>query len=149
MCLDNFSTSHGRQPTYDKGRMICVAWSHPQDKTKAEYIQRGQNGSSSSLLNVSSFEAKDCSGTIDDNDDTTSPDLVVATPDVSPHTSLTGMEAHHLSRMVHAALHPKAPAGLGPTLGSHNNKFGHYKRFDSCPNLSADSTSIVWLKKNH
>ena len=149
MCLDNFSTSHGRQPTYDKGRMICVAWSHPQDKTKAECIQRGQNGSSS-LLNVSPFEANDCSGIIDENDDTMSPDLVDVTPDVSPHTSLTGREALDLSRMVHAALLQKAPAGLGPTVGSHtNSKFGHHKRFESCPNLSADTTSIFWLKKNH
>ncbi len=34
LCIDNFSTSHGRQPTYDKGRSIAVAWSQPFDKTQ-------------------------------------------------------------------------------------------------------------------
>jgi len=33
LMIDNFSTSHGRQPTYDKGRNIVVAWSDPVDKT--------------------------------------------------------------------------------------------------------------------
>jgi alpha-ketoglutarate-dependent taurine dioxygenase len=32
LLLDNFSTSHGRQPTYDKGRNIVVAWSDPLEK---------------------------------------------------------------------------------------------------------------------
>lgn len=32
MCIDNFSTSHGRQPTYDRSRQVIVAWSHPCDK---------------------------------------------------------------------------------------------------------------------
>lgn len=30
--IDNFSTSHGRQPTYDKGRKVVVAWSDPLEK---------------------------------------------------------------------------------------------------------------------
>jgi alpha-ketoglutarate-dependent taurine dioxygenase len=30
--IDNFSTSHGRQPTYDSGRKIVVAWSDPTNK---------------------------------------------------------------------------------------------------------------------
>lgn len=29
MMIDNFSTSHGRQPTYDSGRKIAVSWSDP------------------------------------------------------------------------------------------------------------------------
>ena len=29
LMIDNFSTSHGRQPTYDKGRKVVVAWSDP------------------------------------------------------------------------------------------------------------------------
>ena len=33
--IDNFSTSHGRQPTYDKGRNIVVAWSDPVTKADA------------------------------------------------------------------------------------------------------------------
>jgi hypothetical protein len=32
LLIDNFSTSHGRQPTYDKGRKVAVAWSDPLKK---------------------------------------------------------------------------------------------------------------------
>jgi hypothetical protein len=35
MAIDNFSTSHGRQPTYDKGRKIAVCWSDPIAKVNA------------------------------------------------------------------------------------------------------------------
>lgn len=31
--IDNFSTSHGRQPTYDHSRKIVVAWADPLQKT--------------------------------------------------------------------------------------------------------------------
>jgi alpha-ketoglutarate-dependent taurine dioxygenase len=33
LMIDNFSTSHGREPTYSKGRKIVVAWSDPIEKT--------------------------------------------------------------------------------------------------------------------
>lgn len=33
LMIDNFSTSHGREPTYDKGRKIVVAWSDPLQKS--------------------------------------------------------------------------------------------------------------------
>jgi len=29
LMIDNFSTSHGRQPTFDKGRKVAVAWADP------------------------------------------------------------------------------------------------------------------------
>lgn len=29
LCIDNYSTSHGRQPTYDKGRKVVVSWADP------------------------------------------------------------------------------------------------------------------------
>jgi alpha-ketoglutarate-dependent taurine dioxygenase len=35
MMIDNFGTSHGRQPTYDKGRKIAVAWADPLKKSNA------------------------------------------------------------------------------------------------------------------
>ena len=35
LILDNFSTSHGRQPTYDKGRKVVVSWSDPIVKANA------------------------------------------------------------------------------------------------------------------
>lgn len=33
--IDNFSMSHGRQPTYDTGRKVVVAWADPQHKSNA------------------------------------------------------------------------------------------------------------------
>jgi hypothetical protein len=33
LMIDNFSTSHGREPTYDKNRKIVVAWSFPVVKS--------------------------------------------------------------------------------------------------------------------
>jgi alpha-ketoglutarate-dependent taurine dioxygenase len=33
LLLDNFSTSHGRQPTYDRSRKIVVAWADPLQKS--------------------------------------------------------------------------------------------------------------------
>jgi alpha-ketoglutarate-dependent taurine dioxygenase len=33
LMIDNFSTSHGREPTYAKGRKIVVAWSDPLRKS--------------------------------------------------------------------------------------------------------------------
>lgn len=32
LMIDNFSTSHGRQPTYDTGRQVVVSWSDPIEK---------------------------------------------------------------------------------------------------------------------
>lgn len=32
LCLDNFAVSHGRQPTYDHGRKVVVAWSSSLEK---------------------------------------------------------------------------------------------------------------------
>ena len=33
--IDNFRVSHGRQPTYDKGRKVVVAWADPVRKANA------------------------------------------------------------------------------------------------------------------
>lgn len=33
LMIDNFSTSHGREPTYAKGRKVVVAWSDPLEKS--------------------------------------------------------------------------------------------------------------------
>ena len=40
LILDNFSTAHGRQPTYDKGRKIVVAWADPQLKSNALTLEK-------------------------------------------------------------------------------------------------------------
>ena len=36
--IDNFSTSHGRQPTYDSGRKVVVAWSEPTEKSNEPVV---------------------------------------------------------------------------------------------------------------
>jgi len=37
--IDNFRVSHGRQPTYDKGRKVVVAWADPVRKANAVHHQ--------------------------------------------------------------------------------------------------------------
>jgi hypothetical protein len=47
LLIDNFSTSHGRQPTFDKGRKIAVCWADPIRKndqvTSLEPVLLGDN----------------------------------------------------------------------------------------------------------
>jgi alpha-ketoglutarate-dependent taurine dioxygenase len=81
MCIDNFSTSHGRQPTYDKGRKVIVAWSQSRDKT----LPTAQKVTFS-LTESSSEEVID----------KLIPNLLAATPDSSPESSLTKQEAEVL-----------------------------------------------------
>jgi len=38
LMIDNFSTSHGRQPTYDSGRKVLVAWSEPVEKSNEAVV---------------------------------------------------------------------------------------------------------------
>eukprot|EP00978_Attheya_sp_CCMP212_P045591 scaffold352411_cov51-Attheya_sp.AAC.1 len=40
--IDNFSTSHGRQPTYDAGRKVVVAWSDPIAKSNMPVVIDGE-----------------------------------------------------------------------------------------------------------
>lgn len=83
LCIDNFSTSHGRQPTFDKGRKVIVSWSQPLNKTTAS-----TNQSVSSSLSATTSSQK---GT-----DKTIPDLCATTPGSSPESSLTKNEAEEL-----------------------------------------------------
>lgn len=81
MCIDNFSVSHGRQPTYDLGRKILVAWSEPLDKTSFAPIEE------------EAIVTKQ-SGVI--FDDKLVPAALAVTPDSSPETTLTSEEAETL-----------------------------------------------------
>lgn len=43
MCIDNFAVSHGRQPTYDHGRKVVVAWSDALVKTNTLTCAEDEN----------------------------------------------------------------------------------------------------------
>lgn len=81
MCIDNFSVSHGRQPTYDLGRKILVAWSEPLDKTSLASVEE------------EAIVAKQ-SGVV--FNDKLVPAALAVTPDSSPETTLTSEEAEDL-----------------------------------------------------
>lgn len=73
MCIDNFSISHGRQPTYDLGRKILVAWSEPLDKTSLQHESIEED------INVIKKPGMDF-------DDKPVPAALAVTPDSSPAT---------------------------------------------------------------
>ncbi|KAL7458506.1 hypothetical protein ACHAWC_010113 [Mediolabrus comicus] len=81
MCIDNFSVSHGRQPTYDLGRKILVAWSEPLDKTSLAPIEE------------EAIVTKQSDVVFDDK---LVPAALAVTPDSSPETTLTSEEAETL-----------------------------------------------------
>jgi hypothetical protein len=81
LCIDNFSTSHGRQPTYDKGRKVIVAWSHPHNKTTLVIPEPTVSVDNSAWQSIT---------------DKTLPDLLAASPGPSLESTLTNMEAKEL-----------------------------------------------------
>ena len=83
LCIDNFSVSHGRQPTYDKSRKIIVAWSHPHDKTSSRTPE--QHAASISGVKKN-----------DDPAEEIAPGLVPASTNSSYDSSLTKTEAQTL-----------------------------------------------------
>ena len=88
MCIDNFSTSHGRQPTYDNGWKILVAWSNPHDKTST--LPSADTNESKQL---NEDLKKSCSLLFDD---TCVPGAAEVTPNSSPESTLSTDEAHDL-----------------------------------------------------
>lgn len=117
MCVDNFSTSHGRQPTYDFGRKVLVAWSNPHDKT-------------ASCMSVSAKKEReqvDIINLVENSsdilyDDACAPGAVEATPNPSPDSTLSNDEAQDLKD----SIIPQSMQG-GASL---------HKRHISCPNPS-------------
>jgi hypothetical protein len=132
LAIDNFSTSHGRQPTYDKGRSVAVAWSQPLDKTKI-VAPLAANAVSVQKVDLSALFARD-------ND--LPPGLIAATPNSSPESTLTNEEATDLkeSLLKNHALQEQAMAYSKPNRRS--------KRLASCPDfLQADSK--FWKIENN
>ncbi len=124
LCIDNFSTSHGRQPTFDKGRKVIVSWSKPFNK--------GENCSSSNgeicamkKVNFSSQLSKE-----------SLPSLLSVTPDSSPESSLTKADAEELKASLVGKHHE-----LKTKLQKHQL---YHRRQHSCPNLQPNSD--FWKK---
>jgi hypothetical protein len=102
LMIDNFSVSHGRQPTYDKGRKIGVSWGEPLVKTNeltADYVQSQVN---TDVKRVSSDVLED-STSHEENPQ-----------DKSPEATLTSPELHHLQQAIFLTR-------LQDTLGSLEN----------------------------
>mmetsp|Transcript_17204 Transcript_17204/g.32291 ORF Transcript_17204/g.32291 Transcript_17204/m.32291 type:complete len:466 (-) Transcript_17204:151-1548(-) len=117
LCIDNFSTSHGRQPTYDFGRKVLVAWSNPHDKTSTRAFP-----SIDKMSEDSSDKLKEsCSSLFDDNH---VPGAIEATPNPSPDSTLSGEEAQELKDLLIYQGNEEDQASIGP-----NN------RHTSCPSV--------------
>lgn len=121
MCIDNFSVSHGRQPTYDFGRKILVAWANPQDKTSTRSSPSIEQ-KSTEQVDVDLLK-KCCSALYDD---ASVPGAVEATP----NSTLSSEEAQDLKAFI---------TQQGEQGGAA--KFGvMHKRHISCPNPSSLKT---------
>jgi hypothetical protein len=81
LCIDNFYVSHGRQPTYDKGRKVIVSWSQPHDKTKAIPAPMAIQNNVTVVSNLANKQA---------------PGLVEVSPLNSVDSTLTAREAQEL-----------------------------------------------------
>mmetsp|Transcript_17556 Transcript_17556/g.36884 ORF Transcript_17556/g.36884 Transcript_17556/m.36884 type:complete len:473 (+) Transcript_17556:117-1535(+) len=118
MCIDNFSTSHGRQPTYDFGRKILVAWSNPYDKTLTKAPSSSEQVT---LVDCSCEEMKQLKSAVRNiikTNDSTVPNAVQATPDTTPDSTLSSEEAEDLKAMYEN--HHKSQENLQlPSLGCH------------------------------
>lgn len=96
MCIDNFSTSHGRQPTYDFGRKVLVAWSNPHDKTTSAGLSSPVTEKNNE--NIDAELLKKCCGILVNNECV--PEAVAATPNSSPDSTLSSEEAQDLKDFI-------------------------------------------------
>lgn len=105
LCIDNFRCSHGRQPTYDFGRKILVAWSNPFDKTSVSSLS--VEAVSEKVVTDQMRElVKSCS----DNVNMTSvPGAIDATPDTSPESTLSRGGAQELKELFISEILPAFP----------------------------------------
>jgi hypothetical protein len=117
LCIDNFSTSHGRQPTYDRGRKVIVAWSQPHDKTMTVTTEP--------VISVEKMELKTVSEDV--------PGLV-SSPDVSPRSTLTQEEASELKQSL---LSDRLDEQMALRFSKRGASVATHKRLSSCPNLLA------------
>lgn len=116
LCIDNFSTSHGRQPTYDRRRQVVVAWSHPLDK------QQASKPAPTTALVELPVESKN----LDDV-----PELAES-PDNSPSTTLTKEEAQELKELFLTGRF-EAQMAMAFSKREETKKASFHKRLSSCP----------------
>jgi alpha-ketoglutarate-dependent taurine dioxygenase len=121
MCIDNFSTSHGRQPTYDFGRKVLVAWSHSHDKTST-CSNPSVDKKNEQLID----DLKKCCGTF--FDDACVPGAIEATPNPSPDSTLSSEEAQDLKDLI-----------INQGSQDEKAKTGPHKRHISCPSPRLES----------
>ena len=129
LAIDNFSVSHGRQPTYDKGRKVIVSWSQPHDKTKPI--------PDASMV---SFETS-CSSDKNTSTHDSPPKLVAASPECSFESTLTKAEAQELKESLLAKHFEKQMADAFSRLECRKRR--RNKRLASCPDL-LHSSSDFW-----
>jgi hypothetical protein len=119
LCIDNFSVSHGRQPTTDKGRTVIVAWSqaHNKNQPAPQPCMVSSSGAEKTVISTKQEE--------------TVPDLL-ETPDVSPFPTLTKEEANELKGSI--KLGEQLMSALSQNMISSSHKNIH-RRLPSCPEL--------------
>lgn len=123
LCIDNFSTSHGRQPTYDRSRQVIVAWSNPCDKTSA--VVESVNDP------FTTMSADGTTKTLEEIPE------IVESPDNSAASTMTKVEAQELKELVSNICFQDQIA----MAFSKQTEFkkGAHKRFASCPSLGFDN----------
>jgi len=118
MCIDNFSVSHGRQPTYDFGRKILVAWSEGYNKTSTTPSAAEGESTNDDLK-------KSCGVLFNDE---SVPGAIAATPNTSPDSTLSSGEAQDMKYDLEEL--------ISITKGGSSTNL--HKRHISCPNPSLE-----------
>ena len=125
LCIDNFSTSHGRQPTYDRNRKVIVSWSQPQSKVILPAQQITSSETTSDCCDVKKLE------------DSSMPDLLAVTPDSTPDSSLTKQEAEELQNCLRIS---EVNKKLQSQIRNRGKVDVQHRHSQSCPSLfAADS----------
>jgi len=127
MCIDNFSVSHGRQPTYDLGRKILVAWSTPINKRSLQlpYIEEEDIAEEVGLTKESEDAVI--------FDDKLVPGAVIATPDCTPVSTLTRAESEDLRDSFALSMEKIARNESFLNVSASGSVGGCHKRNKSCP----------------
>ena len=124
LAIDNFSTSHGRQPTYDKGRSVAVAWSMPYDKTLTPLDVEPAAKTAAKTISTQKVAAV--------QNGTDVPALVAASPDSSPDSTPSHQELHELRE---SFLKDQFGEDLVKVFHKIEHSKASHRRFASTPDL--------------
>jgi alpha-ketoglutarate-dependent taurine dioxygenase len=87
--IDNFSTSHGRQPTYDSSRKIVVAWANPVRKAN-EVKSLNPIQEQTAIKSDQCFNHQDCM-----------PPSLISSPDLTPTKGeMNALREEYLSKLI-------------------------------------------------